>query len=575
MAEPAATQPEPPKGALARLGELAWQALPAIAGAIGVVGFVTLVGGAIEWVRFWAAGLPADQAVRVIPEAELVTVGAASLVVYLLLGLFAVLLLYVLDSGGNATLGTLRGLVVLAGLELLATLLVVDLPVGWAIAAGLAFVVVGGIAYYAVADVPKRLRERDDRKAADAALREAWERFRSAQDRYDDALSQVDPDYEDPDEPGNGSEPAIPPSQEFLRGLLVTYRQARLHLRRARRDWFRAIAEWEKAAPNEDEALRRNAKALDLRFEPKDPTRGESSDKDRRLRIRPPSEAILADALEAAPAGPRVSTPSVTFWAITILVAGCIGLAWFGEEEERLLVVMVVVVLLLALANFGLARSTRRFAWYGAGAMLSLIVFGAALNIGRTLIDPRVQPLALVRTSDGQAICGVYVTETDDRIYVGRVIGRRIGADPRSGRMFWVRSDDVDVVTVGPPQFIEDAEMRARLLTNEVLADRPEQAIPPEKIKRTTVDKTTTRGRGATTQRSTKDVADVDPPAPKKTAEQLEAEKAAAKKKATEDELFPCATPEISDGRVDKLKHGPHGVRKNRARHLVPPQRDP
>lgn len=76
---------------------MALEAVPAIAGAVGFVGFVALIGGAIEWTRFWAAELPADQAVGAIPETELVTVGAVSTILFTLLGLAAVLLVYLLD----------------------------------------------------------------------------------------------------------------------------------------------------------------------------------------------------------------------------------------------------------------------------------------------------------------------------------------------------------------------------------------------------------------------------------------------------------------------------------------------
>lgn len=59
-------------GVLSRLSELGWQTLPAIGSAISFVGFVTVVGTAIEWIRFYAAHLPATQAVLAVPKQELV-----------------------------------------------------------------------------------------------------------------------------------------------------------------------------------------------------------------------------------------------------------------------------------------------------------------------------------------------------------------------------------------------------------------------------------------------------------------------------------------------------------------------
>jgi hypothetical protein len=62
----------------------AWESmtpvLGAIAGGIGVLGFVTFIGGAIEFARLDAAGLPAEEAVAVVPTQNLVVIGAGALV---------------------------------------------------------------------------------------------------------------------------------------------------------------------------------------------------------------------------------------------------------------------------------------------------------------------------------------------------------------------------------------------------------------------------------------------------------------------------------------------------------------
>jgi hypothetical protein len=535
---------DPPKGTLTRLGELAWQALPAVAGAIGVLGFVALVGGGIEWVRFWSAGLPADQAVRAMPREELVTIGAVSLVGFMVAGLLVVLILYVLDSDGSATsINTLRGLFGLAVVEMLATLLYVDRPWGTLVLVGIAFVVVGVLAYRALADVPQRLRERDERKAIDEALREAWESFRSAQDRYDDAWFQVRPT------PGGNGEP------EPGGGQLVALRQATLLLRRARRDWQRALANWEGAAPAGQE-VRREQAARSLRSGTAD---------------EPPPEAALDSALAPAPAGApdlkRVRAAWPACVAAALLAAYLADRAAAGDIEWRLLTGVLIVVVLLTAANFALARATQRFAWYGLGALMSLILFGAALNIGRTILDPKVQPLALIRKSDQRPLCGVYVTETDKRIYVGRVVkdeGRNeFGSDAGSGRMFWIPSADVDVVSIGPLQAIEDAEVRARLLTNEVLGDRPQKAAPAAKpIVRTTVRKISRPGHKRSVEKSVTDVAEV--PLPEKAA--LPPAKPGAALPG--DDFTPCATTPMSEARVDKLKPA---ARRIPARHRQAP----
>lgn len=73
--------------------ELALKVLGAIGAGIGVLGFVTLFGGAILWVRAKEAGLPANEIVAVVPSGVLVTTGASFLVPAVLIALLAVILI--------------------------------------------------------------------------------------------------------------------------------------------------------------------------------------------------------------------------------------------------------------------------------------------------------------------------------------------------------------------------------------------------------------------------------------------------------------------------------------------------
>src|SRR5688572_20656576 len=97
-------------GFLARFGGLFLEALPALLSAVGFLGFVALIGGVIQWIRFSAAELPATTAVRLVPREDLVAEGAVSMITWFGLGLIAVLAVYLLDRRGNATEQTRRGL---------------------------------------------------------------------------------------------------------------------------------------------------------------------------------------------------------------------------------------------------------------------------------------------------------------------------------------------------------------------------------------------------------------------------------------------------------------------------------
>ena len=72
-----------------------------LVGALFSAGFVAALGAAIQWARFDSADLPADQAVAAMAREELVVIGAVSLVVYLILGAFVVLVSYFVDTKGS------------------------------------------------------------------------------------------------------------------------------------------------------------------------------------------------------------------------------------------------------------------------------------------------------------------------------------------------------------------------------------------------------------------------------------------------------------------------------------------
>jgi hypothetical protein len=69
--------------------------LGAVASGLGVAGFVTFVGGAVHWARFDGAGLPAEEAVSVVPTQNLAVTGAGVLAPAVLVALAAVGLLFI------------------------------------------------------------------------------------------------------------------------------------------------------------------------------------------------------------------------------------------------------------------------------------------------------------------------------------------------------------------------------------------------------------------------------------------------------------------------------------------------
>jgi hypothetical protein len=461
MPEPAATETEQPKGAFARLADLAVAALPPLVSAIGVVTFVALIGGAIQWVRFWAAGLPADQAVRAMPKQELVVIGAVSLVGFLLAGVLVVLVVFLIVRQALDENVTPRVLLALTTLEMMVALVVVDEE--WWVLGLLAvwFVVLGLVSNELVSGLPSILRRLSSRKRL-WAIRSRFER---AKDDHDDAESHVT---------------LLPPGADgdAIELRSAALREATVQLEAARREWARALDDWGASKADEIAELPRRT---------------------------PPTKSDLFKALQAL--AEREKHERGTFsdrrlWGATLLAtiaAGAIPLAL--SDDSRWLLAVLAVVALLGAVNFMIARITPRFAWYGLAIFASVTLFGAALSVVRTIRSPKVQPVALLRTGDDRPICGAYVTESDKRVYIARVVPEPKGDGTRSklGRVFWIDVDDVDTVSVGPLQSVRSARKRLPTLAREIAADRPEAApAKPKPVVKTTVVKRS-RGRRAVT----------------------------------------------------------------------------
>jgi|GEM_PF-2194820 len=101
--EPAAAgvekPPDPAPKAGFKLEEIgvAGTILAAIGGGIGALGFVAFFGAAILWVRMDKVGVPANEAIAVVPKSVLVTTGASFLVPSILLAVVLLGVLYLAD----------------------------------------------------------------------------------------------------------------------------------------------------------------------------------------------------------------------------------------------------------------------------------------------------------------------------------------------------------------------------------------------------------------------------------------------------------------------------------------------
>jgi len=100
-----------------------------LVGALATTASLVAVGSAVQWTRFRATHLPADQAVAALAREEVLVTGAAALVVFVLIALAVVLCVYVVDPKGTKGLGTASVLSIAALAGLLYAWLATDISV--------------------------------------------------------------------------------------------------------------------------------------------------------------------------------------------------------------------------------------------------------------------------------------------------------------------------------------------------------------------------------------------------------------------------------------------------------------
>jgi hypothetical protein len=101
------------------------RALAALTAVAGLSALVAFTGGAIVWVRYEQAKLPADQAVAVTPNESLIAAGGAALGLFAVVGALAVLIAYLIDHEGTHP-GQAVGVIVLAGIGIVSSILIAD-----------------------------------------------------------------------------------------------------------------------------------------------------------------------------------------------------------------------------------------------------------------------------------------------------------------------------------------------------------------------------------------------------------------------------------------------------------------
>jgi len=378
-----------------------------------------LAGRAILWLRFWSARLPADQAISEVSSAELVSTGAAALAILFALGLLAAGLAWLLDGKGRWVRATRRGLVAIGLVEVLVAIMIGDfrfdqgleLFVGVAIAALLLnFLVERALTLH---------RALDGRTPVTKAL---WARLKAW-----DGM------------PTAGSDGGL--------GRLL-WKLAPLPLL-AVAVYFALSADGE----------------------------------DRNLLVLAP--LLAAAVLFAAPGG--MAAPAVGFGpvegerlealrmprvALALTALACIAILLV--RDELWLAGVVAAAVILGLFCYAVAAASKdRFGPYGLAVLVSVPLFGGAAAFLHGVDSPELQPVAAVLRG-GEAVCGVYVGESDGRLWLGRlVLDERAGVHrPKRGAISPLAADAIEARALGPLEPVDRVEARARALRDGLLDQR-------------------------------------------------------------------------------------------------------
>jgi hypothetical protein len=437
--------------------------VPLLVSAVVSVGFVAFAGKAVLWTRFEAIQVPGDQVVNVVSQGEAVAVGASVLFIFAMLGALAAVAAYLVERRGRATAGMSRGLVVILGVEAgvaiwlaegkpLPSRIVATEVLALAVAAIFWATFVAGLAREA--HVPE-LEEGERTEAVRGPF------FRG---EHDSGIS--------------GGERIFAPLAAVAIGA-AGYLVAVLLGAASAWAWVAALAasgglllaavllkcrsylneeRERKRAKKEKKRERRKRRKKEKKARGDRPESG---------RTKSGKGASAQDGNEKEvrpkPPGVRLAPWGIAFTlALTAVIVAVPPLVL----HELWLAVALGAVAILGGALWRIAvLSTTRFIWYGFAMFISVPLFGTVLLMARNIDEPKVQPMALIRNTDGpdESIQGFYVAETDDRVYFANIAteGCEEEVTPHSGRLLWVPKSEVVAISIGPLQSVEQASRSA------------------------------------------------------------------------------------------------------------------
>jgi flagellar motor protein MotB len=499
------------------LGEKALTALFTVG---GLAAFAAFAGSLVLWTRFDALGLPPDQIVDLIPREEAITTGTTILLIFGFCGAFAALAVYLIDRGGRATPGMSRGVLVIVAVAAMAAIwltlgadslarVIATEVVLLAFGVVLWITQVGGLVELEEGAVPDLIEGEDAQEIKSDAFLEVTENEKTGQKIQ---KSQVGPlavliavaisllvggvawviAWLAADSAPAGWAAGLAGAGLAL-SVAVVIQWIAFHngQKKTREDARRKAAADQAEKEKKDKAKGSRRKWVgwgvhlvgvlawlvswvkaDARWGKSDPGYTVSLGAPTALSPMPKREPEVAKEdppkrkpplLKLTPYGKIAVLPFVA--AVVVAPALILG--------ERWLAITLAATILLGIGLWRIAElSSGGFVLFGLAVFLAAPLFGTIALTTRNIDDPQAQPVAIIRGGDGpaEALQGLYVTETDKRVYFANVATQ--GCEKKivddSGRLFWIPKDDVVAMAIGPRQDIDKAA-RASLEMSQAL----------------------------------------------------------------------------------------------------------
>ncbi len=439
---------------------------PALVSLIVSVGFVAFAGKAVLWVRFDALQVPPDQVVKVVPQDEAVAVGASMLLLFGLLGVLATLGVYLVDRGGRATPGMSRGLLAILAVEALVAIWFVEgrSVDSRVIASELVLLAVAAIFWSTFVaklvtrrpEVPDLNVEQKEEKVPKRAF------FRTEHDSGVTLVGVLVSLGAALLVAGFAYGPALVISGSGAIAWIAAIPAGGLILLIAVVQHWARFEYGEKKA--KDAAREKRRKKEKRRRERK--AAGKAAGKQTKAEKKAQKKA-KKKARKSPGNGKATMKPSgvkLTPWGLLLTVLLTIVIVAVPSLilHEWWLAVSLGAVAVLGAGLWRISSlGAERFVWYGLAVFISVPLFGTVMLMARNVDEPQVQPMALIRNTDGpdEAIQGLYVTETSDRVYFSNVAteGCEGKLEHNSGRLLWVPTKEVVAMSIGPLQSVHDA----------------------------------------------------------------------------------------------------------------------